>query len=76
LIFLLILDRDAGLGGANLGAVSAICAKPRIDDIYGITSGDGILRTFRKTGVAHDAIVGDYISQIRSSPKITRNLSQ
>jgi len=62
-----IFQRDAGLGGANLGAVAAIGAFIGIDNIFGIGGGDSLLRAFRQAGVAHDAVVVYFVGQ-DSSP--------
>jgi len=68
-----IFQRDAGLGGANLGAVAAIGAFIGIDNIFGIGGGDGLLRAFRQAGVAHDAVIVNFVGQ-KSSTGVNRGV--
>jgi hypothetical protein len=58
-----MVQRNTGLGGADFRAVAAIGALFGIDNIFGIGRGDSLFRAFRKTGVAHDAVIGNFESQ-------------
>jgi hypothetical protein len=64
---LFVLYGYAGFGGADLGAIAAVGALVRVDYVFGIAGGDGVLGAFRQTGVAQNTIVGDLVSQIRAS---------
>jgi hypothetical protein len=61
---LFVFERHAGLGRANLGAFAAVGAFIGIDYIFGIGGGDSILRACRQTGIAQNAIIGDFVSQV------------
>jgi hypothetical protein len=70
---LLVFDRHAGFGRADLGTITAVGAFIGIDYVLGITGGDGFLGAFRQAGITDDTIVGNLIRQIQPPPAPDRS---
>jgi hypothetical protein len=70
----LSLSRDAGAGGANFSAGTAILALGGVNDVESVTFGDGVLGAFGFTSAAGNTIRSDLISHgdILSLFRLTR----
>lgn len=62
---LTIIQWNTGLRGADFRAVATIVTFIGIYYIFRIGRGDGFFRAFRDTGVTHDAIIVNFVSQKR-----------
>jgi hypothetical protein len=63
---LVIVNRNASFGRANLGAGRAIIAENGAYFVSGVSDSDSVLRAFRHTGVTHDAFIRNNVSQFTS----------
>ena len=59
-----VLCRNAGIHGAYFCAARAVGAQFRVDDVGVFTFADRILRAFRFTRTAHDAVVSNLVSHL------------
>lgn len=68
----LIVYRKTSIGGADLGAFTAVRAKVDVNLIDRVACRDRVFRAFRQTGITHDAIGGDNVSQRTSHSSAAR----
>jgi hypothetical protein len=64
----LLFDGHAGIDGTYVGAGSAIGTELRVDNVSVVAFADGLNGTFRLTGTAHYAVIGDFVCHLSCPP--------
>ena len=64
----LLFDGHAGIDGAYVGAGSTIGAEFSVDNVSVVAFADGLNGTFRLTGTAHNAVIGDFVCHLSCPP--------